>query len=237
MNWPGVWGPSWSPDGTRIAFSDWQSGTPNIFIADLTGDEPVRRVTKSELFQWAYGWTNDGETLLFEECRGLISSCDIGLLPIDPPGEATMIVSGVASEGRPALSPDNEHLAYISDASGFQRIVIRSFPISGRDRFEVPIDDCDSVKWSPKGDELFGFCNGRLMAIPFRHDPVLSVGHPEALFSVDSSVVRSSNKARFYDVSADGERFLMVETERERGATLVVILNWLDEVERLVPTE
>ena len=237
VNWPGVWGPSWSPDGTRIAFSDWQSGTPNIFIADLTGDVPVRRVTKSELFQWAYGWTNDGETLLFEECRGLISSCDIGLLPIDPPGEATMIVSGVASEGRPALSPDNEHLAYISDASGFQRIVIRSFPISGRDRFEVPIDDCDSVKWSPKGDELFGFCNGRLMAIPFRHDPVLSVGHPEALFSVDSSVVRSSNKARFYDVSADGERFLMVETERERGATLVVILNWLDEVERLVPTE
>ncbi len=75
------------------------------------------------------------------------------------------------------------------------------------------------------------------MAIPFHRDPVLYVGHPEALFSIDSSVVRASRKARFFDVSADGERFLMIESERERGASLVVVLNWLDEVERLVPTD
>ena len=237
VNWPGVWAPSWSPDGTRIAFSDWQSDTPNIYIADLTSEAPARRVTKTDLFQWAYGWTNDGEFLLFEECTNLYSSCDIGLLPIDPPGEAKMIMSGVANEGRPALSPDNEHLAYISDASGFERIVIQPFPINGRDRAEVPIDGCDSVKWSPNGTELFGFCNGRLMAIPFHRDPVLSVGLPVILFSVDSSVVRSSRKARFFDVSADGERFLMVEGEREPGTNLVVVLNWLNEVERLVPTE
>ena len=237
INWPGVWAPSWAPDGTRSAFSDGQADTPNIYIADLTGDEPVRRVTKTDLFQWAYGWTNHGEYLLFEECTSLFSSCDIGLLPIDPPGEARMIVSGVANESQPALSPDNEYLAYISDASGFKRIVIRPFPISGRDRAEVPIDGCDRVQWSPKGDELFAFCNGGLMAIPFHRDPVLYVGHPEALFSIDSSVIRSSGKSRFFDVSADGERFLMVEGERQPGTNLVVVLNWLDEVERLVPTE
>ena len=216
----------------------WQSGRPNIFVADLTDDEPVHRLTQSDLYQWANNWSNDGEYLLLEECAGFVTSCDIRLLPIGSPDEIKTIVGSAANETGSTLSPDNKHLAYISDASGFNRIVIQPFPIRGRGRVEVPIDGCDGIVWSPKGDELFGFCNGLIVAIPFHQDPALSVGHPEVLFSVDSYIVKDLARVTFFDVSADGERFLMVEEGTREGATgLVVVLNWLDEVERLVPTE
>lgn len=75
------------------------------------------------------------------------------------------------------------------------------------------------------------------MAIPFHRDPVDSVGSPEFLFSIDSSIVRDLNKGRSFDVSADGEQFLMVEETIKLQRNLAVVLNWLDEVERKVPTE
>jgi hypothetical protein len=99
------------------------------------------------------------------------------------------------------------------------------------------VNDCNIVQWSPLGDELFGFCDGEMLAIPVQTEPTLSVGEPQALFSVDSVFFRAYNDfaAWFFDVSPDGERFLMA-AEREPESEIVVVLNWLDEVDRLTST-
>jgi hypothetical protein len=62
------------------------------------------------------------------------------------------------------------------------------------------------------------------------------LGQPVALF--EDRYLRSGRPWTSYDISGDGERFLMMQT-RGHGVPqeISVILNWFDEVERLVPTD
>jgi hypothetical protein len=58
-----------------------------------------------------------------------------------------------------------------------------------------------------------------------------SAGQPEALFDVRAYVTLGPN----YAASPDGERFLMVKAPKEDQ--IILVQNWLDELERLVPVD
>ena len=69
-----------------------------------------------------------------------------------------------------------------------------------------------------------------MMAVALTTEPTFTVGTPEMLF--EQPYYRSGG--RHYDLAPDG-RLLMI---KEHSATLNihVVLNWLDELQRLVPT-
>ena len=91
----------------------------------------------------------------------------------------------------------------------------------------------DKFWWKPK----CGVCNSQMVVIPVQTEPSLSIGQPEVLFSIDPIYYRAYDIRSnwFFDVSDDGEKFLMA-AERKANSEIVVVQNWLNEVERLVPT-
>lgn len=91
--------------------------------------------------------------------------------------------------------------------------------------------------WSPDGSELFYRSGDSLIAVPVSTEPVFEAGSPEVLFEGSYAVVIG----RMYDVSPDGQRFLMVKpaetTEGDARNDVVLVQNWFEELERLVPVD
>ncbi len=73
-----------------------------------------------------------------------------------------------------------------------------------------------------------------MMLVPVQTRPTLSVGLPRPLFE-GSYVYESPDFTPNYDVSSDGQRFLMLE-EPKVSTQINVILNWFEELKRMVPT-
>jgi hypothetical protein len=89
------------------------------------------------------------------------------------------------------------------------------------------------MRWRRDGKELFYIAlDGRLMAVPIRagsHDGGLEPGEPVPLFvtRVGELVLLQSGYNQSYDISPDGQRFLMDTIAADANAPpITVILNW-----------
>jgi hypothetical protein len=87
--------------------------------------------------------------------------------------------------------------------------------------------------WGPDSRELFYLDDQRLMKVRINVEPYLTADIPELLFEGPYLNIVGG---RTYDVSSDGQRFLMIKESTPRVTDLVVVLDWFEELERQVPT-
>ena len=94
--------------------------------------------------------------------------------------------------------------------------------------------------WSRDGRELFFHSlDGRqMLAVPMQPGSTLKAGRPQVLFEAAMSV--QGVGVRPYDVAPDGRFFIIRSVQMEGGggtpSNIIVVLNWLEELKRLVPT-
>jgi serine/threonine-protein kinase len=129
------------------------------------------------------------------------------------------------------FSPDGAWIAYVSDESGEPQVYLRQFP-NGR-QLQVSRKGGSAPAWRADGEELFYRNANEMMAVAITRDPELTLSETRVLFEADH--YRANNYGPYYDVSPDGERFLMVGRNREIGRELVVVHNWFEELQRLAP--
>ena len=155
-------------------------------------------------------------------------SRDIWMLPFG--GEPTPLLTSPFNERSAALSPDGSVLAYVSDETGQDEVFITPFPGPGA-KLAVSSSGGLEPVWSRGGSELF-YRRNQLMAARVDREP-FSASAPEALFDVSAM----NNDANFpsYDVSPDG-RFLFIQ-RNDAVTEFRIVLNWFEELERLVPTD
>ena len=149
-------------------------------------------------------------------------------------------MNGPFSEQNGEVSPDGLWLAYQSNESGRDEIYVRPFPnVEGAGRWQVSTSGGTRPVWARNGRELFFFLPpGKVMAVSVEQGPTFTSGAVRTLFEGQYMSVQSG---RSYDVASDG-RFLMVKNAvpTDSASTsppqLVVVVNWLEELKRLVPT-
>jgi serine/threonine-protein kinase len=136
-------------------------------------------------------------------------------------------------ETGPSLSPDGRWLAYSSDESGRAEVYVRPFP-EGAGKRQVSTEGAGRPVWSGSG-ELFYNEGNRYMAVTLETQPTLSVGTPRLLFEGSYAAIV---QARNFDVSADGQRFVMLKPVEQEQAPphIVVVQNWFEELRRRMPT-
>ena len=111
------------------------------------------------------------------------------------------------------MSPDGRWIAYRSDERGRgYEIYVRPFPNVDEGKWSVTTDGGSSPVWAPGGRELFYQNGDAMMAVPFETEPTLTFGKPQLLFS--GSYIRTY---RNFDISPDGQRFLMIKDARRAG--------------------
>jgi hypothetical protein len=75
------------------------------------------------------------------------------------------------------------------------------------------------------------------MAVPVEKADAFAAGVPVQLFGGDYYFGSASSIGRTFDVTPDGQRFLMIREDRMRRPSLSVVLNWTEELKRLAPRQ
>ena len=137
-------------------------------------------------------------------------------------------------EGAPVLSPDGRWLAYVSDKSGQAEIYVQPYPGPGPE-FTVTTAGGWEPLWSRDGSELFYRGPEQLMVVAVELGETFRGGTPRPLFADSYLPGNTPTSAPNYDITPDGQRFVMVRvgSSEEYGAT--VVLNFSEELKRLVP--
>ncbi len=112
-------------------------------------------------------------------------------------------------------------------------VYVRPFP--GPDR-KLPVSTQGGThpRWNQNGKELFYRNGNKMMVVDVSTGPDLTLSQPRVLF--EQRYAFGAQTIANYDVSPDGQRFVMVKDESSSGR-LNIILNWFEELKRLVPTK
>jgi len=224
--------PVWTPDGKRIAFASAREGEENIYWQMADGSGGLERLTSSGKAQFPASWSPDGQLLAFTEFAPG-TGADIWVLRLSD-RKAEPFLQTSAQESGARFSPDGRWLAYVSDASGRNEVYVQPYPGPGS-RWQVSTDGGMQPVWNRNGRELFYRSGDKMMAIDITTEPSFSAGRPKMLFKGSYfSPIPAGNP--FYDVSPDGQRFLMLKPSEAAPTQINVVLNWTEELKRLVPT-
>jgi serine/threonine-protein kinase len=142
-------------------------------------------------------------------------------------------------EGAPVFSPDGHWLAYTSNETGQFEVYVQPFPGPGA-KWQISTEGGDQPVWARNGRELFYRQEDKMMAVEVTTRPTFSARTPALLFAghyLHRSLHHSPLDPAPYDVTPDGRRFLMIQSDpQEPSATQInVVLNWFEELKRRVP--
>jgi serine/threonine-protein kinase len=230
--------PVWAPDGRTIYFSA-MTPTWEVFSAPSDGSGEVRRLTES-IDAIAFSVSPTGESLLVVQLTAT-EGLNLGLLRLDDGGGVEPLIATTFDEHTGEISPDGRWLAYVSNESGRDEIYVRPFPQVDANKWRVSAAGGYAPRWSADGSELFYRQGDLMMAVPIPEEPSLTLGRPSPVFEgvyLSSPGGGWDQPGWHYDVTADGQRFLMLQAAEDQGKRQInVVLNWFEELNRLVPTD
>jgi serine/threonine protein kinase len=234
--------PVWTPDDKRIAFNSNKEGPGNLFWQLADGSGGLERLNTSDYTRVPMSWSPDGQLLAFFEVNPTTQR-DIWVLRMGDPSAGSGQVQKVQpfletpfDESVPRFSPDGRWLTYISNESGRFEIYVQSYPGPGG-KWQISTEGGTEPAWNRNGRELFYRSGDKMMAVEITTQPNFSAGKPRMLFEgqYEPSPATTPN----YDVSPDGQRFLMLKPSESTVAAptqINVVLNWFEELKRRVPT-
>jgi serine/threonine-protein kinase len=222
----------WTRDGRGINFSSNRDGVFNLYRKPSDGSVKAERMLQSPRTQFPNSWSPDGTTLAFTEI-GLETGMDIWLLPSK--GESRPLLNTQYNEGGAAFSPNGNLLAYVSDETGQEEVYVRAFP-GPSGKWQISSGGGNEPLWAPNGQELYYRNRDWMMSVSITSEEPFRVARPRPLFEAHYDDGGSAYPG--YDITPDGQKFVMVRSEHEYVATQInVTLNWFEELERRVPDE
>ena len=216
--------PIWTPEGRRIVYSRGQFSQGDLYWIPADGTGPAESLLVAPEDQWAGDITPDGRTLIFRS-GGAGPVRSIHTLSLQEPRTARPFVVNQFDNHSPSLSPDGHWIAYVSNESGRLEVYVRPFPGPGG-RWQVSLDGGTEPVWAASGRELFYRNGAKMMVAAITLHPTFTMGARRELFQgnyVNDPVFRS------YDVTRDGQAFVMVRSPKPMG-DFVVVLNWFDQL-------
>ena len=225
----------WTPDGKGIAYLSNKDGTGNIYWQRADGSGGLERLTSSEYTQVPMSWSPDGQLLAFME-NNPTTGYDIWVLRLSD-RKAQPFLRTPFNESVPRFSPDGRWLTYVSNESGRYEIYVQPYPGPGG-KWQISTEGGTEPTWNPNGSELFYRSGNKMMAVETTTRPSFTASKPRVLFEgrYEPSPATTPN----YDVSPDGQRFLMLKPNQQEASAptqINVVLNWFEELKRRVPTE
>ena len=218
--------PVWSPNSQQIAF--FSDGGLYRKAANGTGEAEL---ILEDTVALPYSWSTDDELIV--TFQGEDTGWDVGVVRIGQSDDIESLLDTRFDEQSPALSPDGRWLAYVSNESGREEVLVRPYPDVESDRGKVSPTGGVSPIWNGASSELYYRQGFTIMSVSF--ESLESFGTAEVVQTGGSD----QNFQRRYDVDPTGERFLMITygaaPGQNQSQSVVVVENWVEEVKARVP--
>jgi len=215
----------WHPDGSEILTHNNDNFLS--YALTLDGSRPLRELAVGIM---AIA-TADGTRIVYARQKPDTWDWDIVVRSYDGGDTtATALVNTEGVDWYPMLSPDERYLAYTSSESGQDEVYITTFP-NPTTRWQASVDGGQFAQWRGDGGELYYTTFESIMAVDVQTEPGLTLGTPHKLFDRPTTNW-ASRWADGFDVTDDGQRFLMLQPVRQEDDTppsIVVVQNWYSE--------
>lgn len=236
----------WSRDGKTIAYRSLAK-TGGVYLKEADGLKPERPLflvaspikgvgnvgmvdTTDGLDIIPNSWSPDDSQILCSfQTSGKYSRSFLVLIPAGG-GTPVQFLGGDASQTNGQISTDGKWAAYASNESGEWEIYVTTFP-AAQGKWQISRGGGTEPRWRGDGKELYYLSpTGMLMAVPIEASGTFSSGAPAPLFQVRGRAPISSTDVFTYDVSKDGQRFLVNEyVKPDRVPPLTIVQHALSE--------
>ena len=220
--------PIWGPSGDQLTFMTGRRHNLDIFRTFADGRAEATPLLATPEAEHSTDWSRDGEYLMYYR-QGEETGWDLWYLHSKDGGnsyESFPFLEAPLNQNQGKFSPNGRFVAYLSDESGSRELYVRPFP-DGDERHRVSTHGARQARWSRDGKELFYVEGDTLVAVEVTTDPNFSVGAAKRLFQ---SAYFPPAHSHFFDVSLDGQRFIIPEAVGDSGpAKIRVVLNWFEE--------
>jgi Tol biopolymer transport system component/predicted Ser/Thr protein kinase len=227
--------PVWSPDGSHIYFSSSRGGSKrDLYCKPSSGAGEEQLLLTSDRDKYPTDCAPDGRHLVFLAPQTRGTGDDLWVLPLAEGGakaasDPIPFQQTAFSEDDARFSPDGRWLAYYSDETGRGEVYVR--PLAGAGgKWQISTEAGDYPCWRHDGRELFYLSEKNMLMVVNVNGTGSSfeAGRPRPLFQLMNPIPASTISP--YDVTADGQRFVIITGDAGQTSTINVVLNWNAEL-------
>ena len=213
-------GAVWSRDGTSIYVDVLRNGIFSLISKRIGGAELVLDRRKTAYSPRSL--SPDGKTLLGDSI-GVIERTSL-----DPPGKPVAMTPVGTTALNPSFSPNGKWFAYSSDENGRAEIFVVSLT-QPELKWQVSASGGTIPRWRADGKELFFIDLSSRMTVTAvtENGNDLEFGSPETLFPM---TLRPGSRG--YDVTTDGQKFLINTLADQESPTVVIVKDWKTRLPR-----
>ncbi|TNC47834.1 Tol-Pal system protein TolB [Rubellimicrobium rubrum] len=144
-----LFAPRFSPDGSRVLYTSYESGVPAIYLLDVASVRQQRIATETGEMTFSPRFSPDGQHVIYSLTNG--GNTDIYMTNVGG-GASSRLTSAPSIETAPSFSPDGSQIVFESDRSGTQQLYVMS--ASGGEPVRISFGDgrYSTPVWSPRGD-------------------------------------------------------------------------------------
>jgi Tol biopolymer transport system component len=232
---PATYGaPVWAPDGKRVVLARAEGAPPRLAVKSISENAPEELLTPAP-FQLPTDWSPDGRFIAYQT-SGSISAPGADVFAVDllQGRRLVPLIQSPAQEMGAGFSPDATWLTYLSDQGGRSELYAQAFAayptarLAGTPR-QISTNGASVARWRPDGKELYYLsADNWLMSVAVSGRGKREFAKARKLFHMDVPP-RSLTFAGIepgFDVSADGQRFLIADPLPVHSPPFVVIENW-----------
>jgi hypothetical protein len=219
--------PVWSPGGAAVTFDNDGSGTASLYRKVATGTGDIERLTTPAFDQQPLDWSRDRRFLVYTQ---ITHSSEI-LIQAANGGPPLSFLGHAHGASKAQFNPGVPRwIAYDYDDTGRREIYVREFepgkPASSA-LWQISDAGGQMPRWRGDGKEIFYLSlDGKMMAARVStNSGVFQSSTPQFLFNASPPQLRTTNFE--YDVSPDGQHFLMIEPlEKPEYQSLTLVSDW-----------
>jgi Tol biopolymer transport system component len=218
--------PIWNPGGAQLVFASNRRDFNDLYVKNSDGAQEEKNIAVSEVDKFPNDWSTEGKYILYTQ------DTDFWFVTLpELKGSLFLKAPSVLRNGQ--FSPDGKWVAYASNETGKWEIYVTSFP-TPRGKWQVSVGGGEQPRWRGDGRELFYLSpESKVMAVPVTTGANFDSGTPVILFQATPRQPIPIYDLFVYDVSRDGQRFLIITPVKEaETAPMSVVLNWAAELNK-----
>jgi Tol biopolymer transport system component len=225
--------PTWSPDGTRIAFSTNRMGQRDLYQMPADGSGTAELLLGGKGAQTdVEDWSPDGKYLMYDtQTSPQVPQIHLYVLPLAGDRKPMPFVNNEFITQQGQFSPNGRWLAYRSMESGWSEVYVQGFTLDSaqpRGKWQISTAGGELPRWRRDGKELFYHYGNTFFAVDVKTDGAsFEVGIPRSLFDAANVSNGGVTGDSPYAVTRDGQRFLVLApVVKEVREPLEVVVNW-----------